>query len=488
MKKRILLFSVFLCGASVMVLEIVGARILAPYVGTTITVWTSIIGVILGAMSLGYVFGGKLADKNPKFEVLSLLIGFSGLSMAVLCLIRNYVFKTLMNMPFSNEVTALVIVIILFAIPSFLLATVSPYAIKLSLTSFENSGKTAGNIYALSTLGSITGTFLAGFFLIPMFGSITILYAVSVVLIILSFTVFFPKKCKKSAAARILMLSVALFSTFHNSGNSALFPGVIAEVDTQYNNIKVIENGNVRVMITDKALSSARFLDSDELVLEYTKLYDLAMFFNPHVKRALILGGAGYSYPQHFINKYSDKALDVVEIDPKTTELARKYFHLKDNPRMRIFHQDARIFLNNNEIRYDVIFGDTFASFTPPFQLITKEANERIYESLSDDGVYMVNMIDALEGINSKLFSAYYHTLLQTFPRVLLFIPRREQSLTDIRNIAMVALKNPKIDMISEKVDIQNMLDKIYNGAPSETIILTDDYAPVEFFKRGIPK
>ena len=484
MKKGVLLLSVFLCGACVMTMELVGARVLAPFVGTTITVWTSLIGVILGAMSLGYVVGGKLADKNPKFKVLSLIIGFSGMTMALLAVSKNIALAAIVSLHFSNEVSALISTIILFVVPSFFLAMVSPYAIKLSLTSIESSGQTAGYIYAVSTVGSIAGTFFSGFFLIPMLGSTTILYSVSAVLILLSFAVYIPNKLEKSVAARVLVVILAIYAAFFNNGVSTVFKGAIAESDTQYGTILVIDRDNVRNMYIDIARSSGRYLDSDELVFEYTKYYDLALFFNPVAKKVLAFGGAGYSYPQYFVNKYADKEIDVVELDPKTTELAREYFGLTDNPRLRIFHNDARIFLSNNETKYDAILGDAFSSSTPPFQLVTKEANERIYDSLNSNGVYIVNIIDALEGENSKLFSAYYHTLLQTFSQVLVFVPRQGGAKTDVRNITFVALKNQASDINSDDDYMSLMLDRIYDSVPDKSIILTDEYAPVEYLAR----
>jgi spermidine synthase len=304
------------------------------------------------------------------------------------------------------------------------------------------------------------------------------------VLILLSLAVYIPNKLEKSVAARVLVVILAIYAAFFNNGVSTVFKGAIAESDTQYGTILVIDRDNVRNMYIDIARSSGRYLDSDELVFEYTKYYDLALFFNPVAKKVLAFGGAGYSYPQYFVNKYADKEIDVVELDPKTTELAREYFGLTDNPRLRIFHNDARIFLSNNETKYDAILGDAFSSSTPPFQLVTKEVNERIYDSLNSNGVYIVNIIDALEGENSKFFSAYYHTLLQTFSQVLVFVPRQGGAKTDVRNITFVALKNQTSDINSDDDYMSSMLDRIYNSVPDKSIILTDEYAPVEYLAR----
>ncbi len=174
-----------------MAFEIVGSRMLGPYVGTSIFVWTGIIGVILMCLSLGYYYGGKIADKKPEFKLLALIILLAGLFIGISTLIKDGLLEVLLNTLNDVKLISLLATFILFSIPSVLLGMVSPYAVRLKIKSLDKSGSTVGNLYAISTLGSITGTFLAGFYLIPSFGVIFILNQLAIILGISALFLFF---------------------------------------------------------------------------------------------------------------------------------------------------------------------------------------------------------------------------------------------------------------------------------------------------------
>jgi MFS family permease len=180
MKKYLLEAVVFLCGAIVMILEIVGARVLAPYQGTSIFVWTSLIGIILGSLSLGYWWGGKLADRNPSYRVFSLIIFIAGVVVALITFSKELLLIFIRNHFNDIRVGATIAALALFAAPSVLLGMVSPYAVKLRIDDLNTSGATVGYLYAISTIGSIIGTFLAGFVLIAYFGNTKILLVLSI--------------------------------------------------------------------------------------------------------------------------------------------------------------------------------------------------------------------------------------------------------------------------------------------------------------------
>jgi spermidine synthase len=489
MKKNILLTSVFLCGACGMVMELVGLRILAPFFGSSITIWSGVVGVILGAMAIGYWFGGKLADKDANLTTLSLIIAFSGISIAIMGAIKSLVLAFFSVLVTSVALGGFMATVFLFVVPSLLLAMVSPYAFKLSLDSSEKLGRTAGNIYAVGTLGSILGTFLAGFWLVPRFGNTAIIISISMILIALSFVVC----VEKLREVRVAIAVAALVCAFMTPGISSVFAEVIEEKDTLYGTVIVIELEDRRILQQGLGAQSTMFLDSDELVNAYTKTYDLAMFFNPNVQRILMIGGAGYSYPKYFLERYPDKKIDVVEISPEITEIARRHFRLEDNPRMNIYHQDGRVFLNRNETVYDAILGDAYLSIEPPVHLVTLEATQRVYDSLSDDGVFVANVIGALEGENSVFFRAYLNTVRQVFPQVLVFVPAyidgvEDVNFTAVQNITIAALKQFTDNLVSDDSYMQFLLNSIYNGSLQSDIVLTDEHAPVEFLsiRRGM--
>jgi len=225
--------------------------------------------------------------------------------------------------------------------------------------------------------------------------------------------------------------------------------------------------------------------DPNKLVFEYTKYYDLMNYFKEEIGDTLLIGGAAYSYPKHYLNKYSDRNLDVIEIDPKVTEIAKEYFELKQDYRLNIFHQDGRIYLNQNTKKYDVILNDAFTGNTPPFHLSTHEAIEKVHASLNDGGVYITNIIDELDkGKNSKLKSEIL-TLKSVFDNVYVFPCSDKEDTKVTQNIIVVATKDAekKAIELTDDEEMNKMLSNYYSDVNLENaIFLTDDYAPVDYW------
>jgi predicted membrane-bound spermidine synthase len=186
MKKFTLEIVAFFCGAVVMAFEIVGSRMLGPYVGTSMFAWTSIIGVILLSLSIGYFWGGRIADMRPRADILSLFIFISALFIIITLVVKESVLEILLRSIDNIHVVSVIASLVLFAIPSILLGMVSPFAVRIKMKSLEKSGSTVGNLYAISTVGSIVGVFLAGFFLIPTLKITKILMLLAIVLISVS--------------------------------------------------------------------------------------------------------------------------------------------------------------------------------------------------------------------------------------------------------------------------------------------------------------
>ncbi|CAN5599837.1 hypothetical protein BH18ACI1_BH18ACI1_02270 [soil metagenome] len=182
-KNLILEITVFICGALVMIYEITGTRLLSPYIGASTYVWTSLIGVILAALSLGYWLGGKIADKKPDIKILASVIFLAGGLVSLTILLKDIILSFIAESSAILEIKSLIAALLLFAPASVLLGFVTPYAVKLKMSSLADTGKTVGRLYALSTVGSILGTFLAGFFLIPFVGSEKSLYLIGASLI-----------------------------------------------------------------------------------------------------------------------------------------------------------------------------------------------------------------------------------------------------------------------------------------------------------------
>ena len=473
-----------------MIVELDGSRIIAPYFGTSLYVWTSIIGVILGSLSLGYWWGGKLADKKPELKSLSKILFIAGLSIGALAILKDPLLANLQDSIKDIRYGSVVSSILFFALPSIMLGMVSPYAAKLKIKALTNSGSTVGNLYAISTVGSIIGTFLAGFYLIPAMGNTRILILVSAILIVISIYAYVGALVKKLAIMALLFLFAGL-SIFSDDLN--VKAGYL-DIDSQYNRILVSPAKDsatgrpIRTLYTDPfGIQSAMFTDADnDLVFKYAKYFRLATHFNPEIKKALMLGGGAYTFAHDFLEKNPSATIDVVEIDPAFTKVAQDYFNLKDDPRMKIIHEDGRIFLNQNEEKYDVIYIDTFKSLTPPFQLTTKEAVQKTYDRLNDGGVVMINLVSSINGGKSEFLKALNSTYLTVFPQV--YVLPIISAKTDVsQNIIMVAIKSEQKPIFtSNDAKENNYLSHVYEGKIGEGKILTDDYAPVENLMQSV--
>lgn len=479
---------VFTSGALVMIYEIIGSRLLAPHIGTSTYIWTSLIGVILGSLSLGYWLGGKLADRNPNLQFLAGIMFLAGGILSLTVLFQNIVLEIIAQTPLRLEFKAILAALILFAPASVLFGFVTPYAVRLKMSSVDTAGKTVGRLYALSTVGSIFGTFLAGFVLLPFVGSVRSLYLITGILFALSLLIAPFKTSLTNIFAVILFPSAILLSEVY--GYSLFRSYEMSDFDTQYNRLRIYRAEDdstkkpIRVLATDPlSAQSAMFLDDDELALNYTKYYHLLRHFNPNFEKTLIIGGAAYSFPKSYLKTYPGKTIDVVEIDPKMTELARQFFRLEDNPNLQIFHEDGRVFLNQNQTKYDVILIDAFTSlYSVPFQLTTLEAVKEIERSLNENGIVIVNLISAFEGDGAKFLQSEVKTYKNYFPNVYLFKPNNKAE-NLAQNAILVATKSDNFSFDSPDEKISDLLKNHYDKSLDLNLpILTDDLAPVEYY------
>jgi len=490
-KKYVLDIAVFVCGSMIMALELTASRILAPYFGTSNMIWTGIIGIILLSLSTGYYLGGAIADKKPEYRILGMIIAAAGLWILLLPIVSTNLLEFVSAKTMDIRIGAVLSAVLLFLAPSMALGMVSPFAVKLRINDVKALGKVAGRLSALSTLGNIIGTFLAGFVLIPLMGSMQILSIIGLILIGAAFILYVPPIPKTAA---ILVVVVSLLTIGQISGGSRAARNVL-DADSQYGRIVIydtlLSSGRpIRVFEIDSGYESAMFPDAPyELALEYTKYYDLMNYFHPNVQNTLMIGGCGYSYPKHYGRQYPDRNMDVVEIDPKVTEIAKELFHLEESERLRIIHQDGRIFLNETDRQYDVVLNDAFSGNTPPFHLATKEAAERVYEALKEGGVYLTNIMGSLEGENSAILDITINTLRQVFPAVYLFPCYGEDDTEGVQNIMVVATKEERRSGLEESgnADLDAMIRNHYEKAALRNqLVFTDDYAPMDYYIRGV--
>ncbi len=491
LRKFILELAVFFCGALVMIYEIIGSRLLSPYIGASTYVWTSLIGVILAALSLGYWLGGRIADRRPELAVLALILFLAGGSVALTILLKDLILSFIAQMPFGLEIKSVVAALLLFAPASVLLGFVTPYAVKLKITTLEDAGKTVGRLYALSTVGSILGTFLAGFVLIPFVGSEKTLYLIGASLIGLSILL------APFALTRLNVAVLTLFVLGIGASEAKIYflrqTSDLHDIDTEYSRVQVFKTidpktkREIRAIATDPFfVQSAIFTDSDELVLEYGNYYHLLKHFKPDFQNTLLIGGAGYTFPREYLKKYPAAQMDVVEIDPQMTAIAKKFFRLQEYPHLNIIHQDGRVFLNQTGAnKYDVVLMDAFGSlFSVPFQLTTVEAVRNISRVLKEDGVIIFNLGGAIKGDAARFLQAEFKTYKQIFPQVYLFKVNADYTDERLQNLIIVACKQKNAAALtSDAPQMSNLLQHFYNREiNSEIEILTDDLAPVEYY------
>ena len=493
--------SSFICGAAVMVLEMAGSRVVAPYMGTSLVVWTSLIGVIMASLSAGYWLGGVAADLRPEQKMLARIVLVAAFSTGLLALFANPVL-TLLSRIRSPYVSSILAALLLFALPSLLLGMVSPFIVRLAMRDVGSSGETVGRFSALSSAGSILGTFLGGFVLISMFASGTILLLVAAALAFVAILLY-RSVCKKAA---LLCVGFLLLAAGTKVWGMPMMP-LGDHVDTRYNHIWVAEqtrpNGRrARYLMTASVREGAQSIiytdNPSELASEYTKFYDLAFYYNPGVKNILMLGGGGYCVPRHLVATRSDDlrlptfSMDVVEIDPGITSAARKYFTLQDSPALSIHHEDARIFLNRaardpqRRGAYDAVFADVFGSwYSIPFHLTTVEAAQAMSDLLAPEGVLVSNVISSLYGPRSGVLHGIYAALSKVFPRVLLFPAQNSDRAyaQQRQNIMIVAFKS-KDDLPilpPYNPEIARLLSHRWSDPFISTVApFTDAFAPVE--------
>ncbi len=491
--RHVLEITVFVCGAIVMIYEINGSRILAPHIGTSTYVWTSLIGVILAALSFGYWYGGRVADHNPDARFLAGVVFAAGGAVSLTILVKDLVLAFIANMALMLELKAVLAALFLFAPASVLLGFVTPFSVKLRTLSLAETGATVGRLYALSTIGSIVGTFAAGFVLIPFVGSSRTLYLIAgglfgVALLLAPF-----------AVTQMRVVSVLLFVFGVLTGEAfSIYQNrriELIDVDTEYSRIQIFRDNEetsgrpLRILAIDPGtIQSKMYLDGDDLATEYLRYYHLVRHFNPGFRRVLMIGGAGFSFPKDFLKRYPERSVEVVEIDPKMTRLARKYFDLKDDPRLSIHHEAGRVFLNRApDSSYDAVLIDAFtALFSIPFHLTIQEAAQEMKRVLRAGGVAIFNVGGAIDGPKSRFFRAELATFGRVFPDVRVFKVRPEASDEAVQNLLIVARANRMdgMDLLPD-AEIERLLRQFRNIPPDSSPVLTDDLAPVELFNSG---
>ncbi|NTV63194.1 MAG: fused MFS/spermidine synthase, partial [Oscillochloris sp.] len=451
---RFLLVVVFLSGIATLGIEMVMPRLLAPFFGTSQPIWAVVIGMTLLYLAIGYRLGGSLADRRPDERLLYRLIAWSGLLCAVIPLISRPLLGlaqySLRHVVAGGFIGALIVVVLLFAAPVILMATVSPFAVRLQILHGEagiaSAGRTAGTISSLSTIGSILGTFLTVLVLIPTIGS------AGTIFLIAGFLVALGMIGLRDWRYALLLLAVVILAIAHYSIGSTIKSAdcynctLLAEAESDTNYMQVAQQN---VVYADDTVDPRHVLVLNEgqathsiYRLKYRQTgnpLDLLTDGGPwdyfavapyvyanrdpaSVRSLAMLGSAAGSIPKQFLAIYGpETTIDAVEIDAKIVELGQQYFDLEDqNPRYpnyRTHIADARAWLATAEGNYDVIGMDAYHQPYIPFQLTTVEFFQQVKQHLSPQGVAVVNAGRPASG-DERLVNALASTMLAVFPQV----------------------------------------------------------------------
>ena len=507
----LLIVLVFVAGASSLAVELSASRLLAPYFGTSLFVWANLIGLILLYLTIGYYVGGRLADRFPRPGVLYLLTAVAAFLIGVIPFISRPILSWSLTSFATYSISvfygSLVAVIFLFAMPMILLGCVSPFAIRLRIEQVGRSGHTAGQLYAISTAGSILGTFLPVLWLIPTIGTryTFFVFAVSLLLVsivgLITTQLSIPRlphtrrRLDKSLLSILLLLPMgaAILSV-----NGPIKPpsgsdggGVlVAERESAYNYIQVVRVGEQMQLVLNEGLAVHSIYDPNQILTQGPWDYFMvAPYFNKppftqsQVHRACIIGLGAGTIPRELSAAYGPIPIDGVEIDGTIVDLGRQYFQMNE-PNLNVIVQDGRYFLRTTSHKYDIIGIDAYQQPYVPFQLTTLEFFQEVRAHLTPTGVTVINagrtskdfrLVEALAQTMHGVFSNVYIIDTERFTNSIIIGTNAPTSLDNFHTNA-AGLTNPLLQSVAQaSLTYGNMREERITN-----IYFTDDRAPVE--------
>jgi spermidine synthase len=496
--RRLLLPLVFVSGMASLGVEFGASRLLAPYFGTSLYVWGVLIGLVLIYLSIGYVLGGRLADRRPSPDLLFQLTAWAGLWIGVIPLVA-YPILLQSQQGFATLSVGLVLgtllaVVLLFAVPVILLGCVSPFAIRLLLKDVSSGGNTAGAVYALSTAGSILGTFLPVFWMIPTLGTRPTLIVFSVALLAISVAGLWPRTLaglwprRWVFAAFLLIVLVGAWLLPHGIKPPEVGT-LLYEKDSAYHYIQVVRDGDRTELVLNEGQAIHSIYDPTSLLTggpwDYFMLgsyFRPAQVSEPKPKDVAILGLAGGTAARQITAAYGT-GVDItgVEIDPAIVDVAHRYFHL-DEPNVHPVVQDARYWLATDAKKYDLIAMDAYRQPYIPFHLTTREFFQLAADHLTPGGTVVVNagrtasdyrLVSALASTMASVYKNVYLVDVASFTNTMIFGTSEPVSMEDVLH----NLGEAQEPLVQEVTDVAM---PTLRASPYHGQVFTDDLAPVE--------
>ena len=492
MKTWYLYILVFIGGASVLAVEILGTRILGPFYGVSLFLWSALITVTLAALSIGYVIGGRWADKGPQLSKICYAVGAAGLWLLLVPWLK-YPVLTIAE-PFGLRFAVLVASLILFAVPLTLLGMISPYAIRLKAASLDEVGRTAGDLYAISTVASVVAAVMTGYFLIPNMGVQRLILSIGTALLVTAaagLVIHQPSKGARSVAAGMLVIA-ALFIWQMPVEGADRENGLLAVEQSAYAEIRVLDLGGRRHMLIDGGTHTIVDPSTYETQFPYAAVMDLTREFFEEPGKMLLIGLGGGSVVKNFARE--GWQVDAVEIDPVVTQVAQEYFGLSPSEGT-VFHEDGRQFLLNRDERYDVMIIDAFGSSSIPFHLVTQESFGLMASRLNPGGILAINTESI--GWEDLIIRSMTATLEPHFDEVQVLPTTTSEE--DLGNVVFLASNRVLSRPVNERPDITDLdygrslefvkdraWDNRFTPQRGDAPILTDDFNPVDLWSERI--
>ena len=518
----LLILLVFIAGACSLAVELSASRLLAPYFGTSLFVWANLIGLILLYLTIGYYVGGLVADRYPRPGVLYLLTTAAAFLIGVIPFIASPILSWSLTSFATYSVSvfygSLVSVILLFAIPMILLGCVSPFAIRLRIEQVGKSGHTAGQLYAISTAGSILGTFLPVLWLIPTIGTRYTFFVFAVSLLLMSViglivTQLSRPQPPKSPGSRVgatlavalrvgknllsilllIPMSMAIFSMHGpikppsgSNGGGML----VTERESAYNYIQVVRVGDEIQLVLNEGVGIHSIYNPKQILTQGPwDYFMIAPYFNKppftqnQVRRACIIGLGAGTVPREINAAYGPIPIDGVEIDGAIVDIGRQYFHMNE-PNLHVIVQDGRYYLQTTSRKYDIIGIDAYQQPYIPFQLATLEFFQEVRAHLTPSGVAVIDagrttkdfrLVEALAQTMRGAFTNVYIIDTERFMSSLIIGTNAPTSLDNFR-VNAARLTNPLLQSVARaSIVYGNMREE-----RTTNTYFTDDRAPVE--------
>lgn len=413
-----LLLTALVTGAIVMALEILGSRLLAPVFGNSLFVWGALIGIILAAMSSGYAFGGWASDRYRVASVLAWLLLGSGAWTLLMAWMGQTTILKVANAIEDPRWGPSLAACVLLAPPAFGLSGVMPALLRLAVVDMGYVGRHTGSMIALSTVGSLAGTWGTAFFLLSWLGTHTLVASLGVAQLLLGL-LWLQQGSAKGLKLAGLALTGLLIGGWQLFGQAPPVSGLVHQEDSPYQQVRVRDDDLFRYLVLDRTWHAVMWRsDPTTLFLPYSQLMVAAVALAPEPKRGLILGHGGGSLAKWLAVVWPELELDVVEFDPVVVRMAEQYFDYRPPANHHVHVKDARVFLRNAPATYDVIWVDAFARHLIPFHLTTVEFFSELRGRLNPNGVLALNLASSGEGGDLQRAGAVVQTLKTAFPTI----------------------------------------------------------------------